>query len=92
MSNMTTEQWASAKKSKRRQVTQGGSGHRLLEILKKEHAQIPWINIIQGVFMKNSSIFPLMVLLVSTVEFPPTRCVTQFCRICRDESLFSRST
>ena len=36
--------------------------------------------------------FPLMVLLVSTVEFPPTRCVTQFCRICRDESLFSRST
>ena len=35
--------------------------------------------------------FPSMVL-VSTLEFPPTKWVTQFCRIYRDESLFSRST
>ena len=32
----------------------GGWEHRFLDILKKEHLQIPGINTIQGVFMKHS--------------------------------------
>ena len=32
----------------------GGWGHKVLEILKKEHVQILGVNTIQGVFMKNS--------------------------------------
>ena len=61
------------------------------EILKKKHGQIPGVNTIQGVLIKKIVKFPLMVLF-STLEFPPTRSVTQFCRVCRGESLFSRST
>ena len=62
-------------------------------ILKKEHMEIPGVNSkeveFQGVFMKNSWNFHGSWFL--TLEFPATRAVTQFCRICRDESLFSKS-
>ena len=72
MSNVTTEQWAIPQQKNpntgdRRVcvcVCVGGWGEGrgwrhlgFLEILKKEHVQIPGVNTIQGVFMKNSRNF-----------------------------------
>ena len=61
MSNVTTEQWAIPQQKSPHTGDRGGWGggkggwgHKVLEILKKEHVQILGVNTIQGVFMKNS--------------------------------------
>ena len=54
MGNVNTEQWAILQQKNPNTGDRGGWGHRFLEILKKEHMQIPGFDTIQGVFMKNS--------------------------------------
>ena len=59
MSNVTNSNGLFLRRKNPNTVDNEGVEDRFLEILKKEHAQIPWVNTIPGVFMKNSWNFDL---------------------------------
>ena len=65
------------------QVAEGAKDIDFLRILKKEHVEIP------GVIMKNLWNFYWSWFL--TLESSAAKGITQFCRIRRGESLFSKS-
>ena len=77
MSNVTTEHWAISQHKNPNRGDRGSWGHRFLEVFIERTCANPKGQQHRRGAHEKFVKFSLMVL-VSTLEFPPTRCVTQF--------------